>query len=637
MRKLLLWNNTAYAEILSEKFGTDHFVYDIENLEKTLESWESFDAIVVLCELEWSVNGETNKQQLAGIDMVKALRSNKKVTLPVLFVSFLTLADISIAEREIVTAVGHGFLRLPVEPDDLEAAIRREFERNGRLRRLSEMELMDIRSFYCSKEGMLSRELHDLNNYISRTITDENHDTIYQELEEVIQKIHDLFLADAGNALIAFQMAFPTLTKENIAKAIDKIRATGEALSKVYNDKQTGPLEPLGFAEIYPWSVLLLDDQICEDHELVAQMRANHISVLCASDAETATMLLKADWETENRIMVVIADYRLYETTDGVKRHQKVQGYEFLKAIASSDHLIRLVAFSNLQRKFLFATFSNYNVRTEVKSKTDYLASPETIQLFCEEIIDMAVENLDAIEAMPAKCAGFDKYLKTAYKAFRMHPSYKKREENISLTAKEYADEINAQLKDGLDVRIGAIPHIKSPLAKIQKDNEAYFNRFQDYLVARRIALWLYAAGKKGLITRFDSRRIVEILTDQPYPTEAYRQVLSTNLGLSLDDFPQNITIEERRWLQYEMQLPVLRDITAINISLRKIAQYFGEVIVTLPMLKEQIKQNGFELEYPYKRTIYPIAFDASYIPLLKTATDVRVMYLLTEQHNNRR
>ena len=120
--------------------------------------------------------------------------------------------------------------------------------------------------------------------------------------------------------------------------------------------------------------------------------------------------------------------------------------------------------------------------------------------------------------------------------------------------------------------------------------------------MARRIALWLYASNKRGLAVSIDSRKIAEILTDQKYPTDAYRQILSTNLGLSLDDFPKNITIEERRWLHYEMQLNIFRDIILINPVFNKIEKIYKNFIVSDETLKDSIKKSKLSLIYKYKQ-----------------------------------
>lgn len=612
MQQLLLWNKTAYAATLSDAFRSDNVITGKEDFAVALSNLDKYSSIIVLCELDWSANGATvNQQELKGIELVKELRRTKDLDIPVLFVSFHSLADIFNAEREILTAIGHDFYQLPAIPQDFKTFITKEFGENGTMRKLSVMELTDIKSFYCSKEGILSHELHAL----SSSNTEE-------QFLEVIRKIHELFLEDDLNVRTQFQFKFQEQSKE---KTVEWIKEVGNNLLEKYNGNASSKQSNQTIITKHHWKVLLLDDEIDESHELVQCMNLNGVDVICVDNATEAKKALLKDWRTENRIMVVIADYRLYEKTAGVKRHQKIQGYQFLKEIASTDHLVRLVAFSGLQRKFLLNSFKHYNIRTEVKSKIDYLKSP---QLFCDEIVDLAEENWEAIEALPNKCAGFERYLREAYIEFRMHPDYNKMEGNVSLTAKEYVHEIQQQINDGEEVKIGAIDNIKSPLAKTKKDQEAFFKRFQNYLVARRIALWLYAANKKGLQVNIDSRKIAETLTDQKYPTDAYRQILSTNLGLSLDDFPKNITIEERRWLHYEMGLNIFRDINLMIPALAKVAKNYKDFFLTNDFLKEQIKKGKFAVTYKYKQTNYTIDFSKDFTPDIKTASDVRVLFL---------
>ncbi len=630
MNIVIFWNKNSFAEQLVAFFGSQHVISDEADFKTSVKDFSNYDAIIVLCELNWSLNGKSNNlQEFSGIDLVKEFRRTYNLFIPVVFTSFQPLKMLFNSEREILTAIGHGFIQLPTTTQEFKSYLKLKFtDKNGKTQKLSVMELNDIKSFYCSKEGILSHELHALNHYLNLSITAENHDTTYTELLQTIKRVHELFLVDTAHAELVFQVAYPNLTQENISNAVNHIVRLGNELLKTYGEKQgnTSIFEKQG--EKYRWKVLLLDDQIDKEHDLVKQMKANNIHVICVGNADDAEDELKKDWKKDNAIMVVIADYRLFENINGIKYHQKLQGYQFLKNIATSDQLVRLVAFSGLQRKFLLNSFNHYNIRTEVKSKTDYLTSKETRQLFCEEIIELAEENWEAIEALPTKCAGFEKYLKDAYKEFRLHPDYNKLENNISITAREYIWEIQQQIEQGIELRIGAIENIKSPLGKTKKDPEAYFKRLQNYLIARRIALWLYAANKKGLSLNIDSRKIAEILTDQKYPTDAYRQILSTNLGLSLDDFPKNITIEERRWLHYDMQLNIFRDIEQMNPVFIKLSKIFKEYVFTDKSLKELLYNSKFILHHKYKLADYFISFTKDFSPELKTSTDVRVLFL---------
>jgi hypothetical protein len=647
MQQLLLWNNTHYATTLASAYGSENVIVNNDQFAAVTEQLDKFSSMIVLCELEWLNNGTmTSRQHLQGIELVKELRRKQDLKIPVLFVSFQSLSNIlKVAsannkdainpEREIMTAIGHSFYHLPAFPKDFKNHIIKKFGENGTTRKLSVMELDDIKSFYCSKEGILQHELHALNV-----------DKTYDELQSALIRIHELFLVDPTNALTGFQAAYDNLTKP---EAVEYIKRLGNNLSKTYSEKTNGKAGLEKVNEKYPWKVLFLDDEINEKHKLIKCMAANGIDVICVNTAEKALNEFVEDKAGAKKIMVVIADYRLYEITDEIKHHQNIQGYQFLKTISSTDHLVRLVAFSGLQRKFLLNSFKHYNIRTEVKSKNDY-QTEESYQHFTDEIIEFANENFEAEELLPEKSTSFRNSLLEAYKRYRMHPAYEKFERETSLTAKEYCQLIQEQINAGEEVIIGGIDNIKSPLPqpKTQKSeadkkikgkqvgekiyDEAYFNRFMNYLVARRIALWLYASNKRNKYS-IDSRRIAEILTNQKYPTDAYRQIISTSLGLSLDDFPFNITVEERYWLHYEMELPILRDVKTILPVFVKCSQYLKDFILKADFIKKQIEQHSFKLPFIYKgnkanpNNISELLFNEDFSPRIKTPGDLKEVY----------
>jgi CheY-like chemotaxis protein len=626
---LILWNDNPYKKTLSVVFGDENVVCSHEAFLNALKRTEESIAFIVLCELDWFTGLPNEHTPFAdGVQIAKELRRVHNNDRPILFVSFLPLKILLNTETEIITAIGHAFCQLPQTPTQLLDFAMKEFYLNETKFRLSSLELNDIKSFYCSKEGILSHEIHYLNKFLNFEITKSNRDEIYNELQTILHRIHQLFLIEPTVESLQFKNLFADLSSANLSAAIKFITDAGRRLNDEYGVK-------IGIktreAISYNWEVLLLDDEINKQHPLVQHMLQSGLQVTCCNNAEAALRILQQDWQSANRIMVVIADYRLYEEKGGIRYHQKKQGYEFLRQVALSDQLVRLVAFSGLQRKFLLNSFKFYNIRTEVKSKVDYLADEHTYQLFTDEIIELAEENKEAIEEMPSKCAGFEKSLKAAYKEIRNHPGYYKIESRISLTAKEYVRQLQQQLELGNEMRINAIENIKSPLAPTRKDEEAFLNRVVNYFVARRVALWLHASNKHGLLIEIDSRKIAEVLTDQKYPTNAYRQVLSTNLGLSLEDFPRNITIEERRWLHYEMQLDILRDIRIINPVLLQIANIYKDFISTVSFITKRITFNGYQIIYKYKQANYAIHFTEAFFPEIKTATDIRVIFLIIE------
>jgi DNA-binding response OmpR family regulator len=140
---------------------------DLNDYKASKSHVENYDCIIVLCELDWSTDNEkVQRHQLSGIELVKKLRRENNCITPVLFVSFLSIESILNSDREILTSIGHDFLQLPATPNDFRTAILNQFGENGSIRKLSEMELTDIRSFYCSKEGILIHELHQLNSLL---------------------------------------------------------------------------------------------------------------------------------------------------------------------------------------------------------------------------------------------------------------------------------------------------------------------------------------------------------------------------------------------------------------------------------------------------------------------------------------
>ena len=239
----------------------------------------------------------------------------------------------------------------------------------------------------------------------------------------------------------------------------------------------------------------------------------------------------------------------------------------------------------------------------------------------------MAEENYNAIASMPSGCAGFAKYLAGAYKEFRSHPEYRHMEADLSARATHMVHLIQQQLTAGEPINSKPIEFIRSPLAKTKKDPELV--RFRNYLLARRLALWLHARSQKKPSLPIDARKIAEILTGQSYPTDAYRQILSTNLGLSLEDFPGNILLEEKNWLEYALHIPVFREIAGIGEFFSKLKHHFSAYIAADKKLSARIENNGYNLEFTYRNSAYKIGFDQDLTPILKTSTDIRVLYLL--------
>ncbi|MGY3214485.1 hypothetical protein [Mucilaginibacter sp. HD30] len=639
IKGLLLWDNTDYGEKLATALNAE-LICDADQLNAIKDNFHQYSHIVVFCELNWSLSGDTvTSLDFSGIKMIQALRSEKEMDLPVMFLSYFDVARIvSSPDREIVLAVGHDLLQLPAAPAIIESAVVDAFRDGRRLKKLSPMELSDIKSFYCDKEGALEHLLHALDKYRVVTLTEANKKMVESELEQAIVKIHAMFSADPSRKLMEWKLKSEDIMTKNMGELIDSIAETAEGLLDQNRTEEGSSPRSGRAATDYPWTVIFLDDEIDAGHKIIQQLSGRGIRVLCSANAKDAMRDFLESMTSSQKPMVVIADYRLSEPFGTVTRHQKIQGYQFLKEIAATDHLVRLVAFSNMKRKFLMNSFLHFNVRTVIKSKKDYLTDDQ-IELFCDEIIELAEENYEAASLLPTGTSPSQTILFDAYKLYRKHKAYEEMERQTAFTAKDICDYLQEQIDAGQELEIEPINHVRSPLIKFKKNEDAYFRRFQDYMVARRVALWLYAVNKTPRGPGWDSgetiRQIAELLAGKKYTPESefYRGITNTNLGLKLEDFPFNITIEERYFLHYEMGLGIIRDVRAILPAITRCAALLKELIISTPLLFDQIAAQGFKLGFIYKgkknndNNRQEIIFSHDGLPDIKTPGGLKETY----------
>ena len=222
MTSLIIWDHDPYSEILSATLGNDTPITHPAAL--TADKLTKADLLIVLCELRWPVAGIiTSRQENYGIELVKTLRLTENLDVPVLFLSFQPLSILFTPETEILTATGHRYLQLPCTTTDLIRHIQTFGYTGGPPARLSPMELHDIRSFYCRREGMLSHTLHALSHYLNLEIDSSSHDSVYSGLLTAIRQIYGFFRQDPAGAIGHFQNRFPVIHKNNITAAVHHI------------------------------------------------------------------------------------------------------------------------------------------------------------------------------------------------------------------------------------------------------------------------------------------------------------------------------------------------------------------------------------------------------------------------------
>ncbi|MBL0335652.1 MAG: hypothetical protein IPP73_10230 [Chitinophagaceae bacterium] len=47
MNQLIIWNNTKYAQTLSNYFGSENIISDKEELETSLKNWNMYSSLIV--------------------------------------------------------------------------------------------------------------------------------------------------------------------------------------------------------------------------------------------------------------------------------------------------------------------------------------------------------------------------------------------------------------------------------------------------------------------------------------------------------------------------------------------------------------------------------------------------------------
>jgi len=575
-KKLVFWKHPV-PDFLSEYFGETNIHLSISEFSKEgIDKINiNYDGILILCELNKDEKNEHIKlQDMYGIKLAQDLRL-MCVNIPILFSSFLTrkMVFANRPEREIINTIGHNFLQLPTTS-------KRIVEEMKKILPLNKLELYDIQNTYCRKEGMVRELAHRLSDFKYFDLNVKSQEEIKEYIYKAVLSIADVYNDNPKDFLEVLGNKYSDLNDQNINEIITEIGRYGERIISEHS--------PILFIESFTntksWKLLWLDDEANTDHKLILLLKKHGVEVILCPTAEIATKYLEEDWGKDNKINVILGDYRLYENIDEVKVHQKVQGYTFLNKIAESGRMIRLAALSALPRKFLLHSFKNFNIRTEIFSKRDYLEDDNTIKLLCDELIDIGDENEEAIVRLPRITSEYWKYFEPFYSYHRNSFNYMENELYISEKAKIYCDgliqdEYKFELS-GYTVALGRDLPTKEAKAKKKVKNdkdekrkggriyekeekivsikdpskEKYYEEFINKMICRRVAIWYTQYNPN--YTLKDVHRILKGKKFTGTETVlASKNQINTNLALKLSEFPWNMTVEEKRWLVYDMKI----------------------------------------------------------------------------------
>lgn len=566
MKILIYWNNTIYAQQLRSFFGQATIVLSNEQLHAEMPNTATYDLIIILCELNYTTaQAVAQTQQLHGIELAKKLRL-LGIKAPIIFTSFLTRKQAynNKLDKALLIAIGHAFVQLPCLPAAFtEAACH--------MQPLHELELYDIVQNYCDPAGAVRSVMHSLNGLKGFDNKADTSNDITHKIITAITQVHEFFKQNAAACIAEFESNFLPLTNENINGAISFAEHAGTSLLEQFahihsiSDKLCADRN---------WRILLLDDEITASHQLVTELTARNITVTCVNNAEEAKLALEKDAQTQHEIMVVVSDYRLESTELGVKLHQPIQGYRFLQELAAIDYsnnpavpckpFVRMVALSALPRKFLMKSFGNYGLRVEVFSKKDYLKNTSTIDLLCNNLVEIGNEQAEAVIKLPGlfseKWALFEPF----YRYHRNNNGYKQQEAYITERARLYCLGV---LDNTFPFDLEGYTALNLDAEKARPDNDKYYTVFLNKLICRRVALWFMQHYKYK-----DLQTIHRVIRGNQYTGKetliTAKNQIYTNLALSPDDFPWNITVEEKRWLIFDMQIPGIDELEKEELAI---------------------------------------------------------------------
>lgn len=512
----------------------------------------AYRGLIILCELDRTDTGHpVSMHEFYGIQLAKRLRKLGLVV-PILFLSLLPRAKVfgNKLDRGIINAIGHSFMQLPSTPNQW-------LERIDDLLRLNPIELYDIVQNYCSDAGTARMILHSLPGMFKTASNgqDERH-----ALRGVLQQLYDLFLQDSKGALIDFDLRFATITAANIRNAVRFVESRGEELIE-FHAQDTADSQPL--APVGHWKLLLLDDEIDQSSHLLQELTSRRVQCMTARTVDEAQSLLTQDHAAQGLVSVVVSDYRLETMEDGVTIHQTRQGYSFLyelsqgqlprmdsaAKIPAAQPYFRLVALSALPRKFLMRSFSHYGMRVEIFSKKDYLQNEATIKLLCDRLIEIGNEQWESTSRLLRITAETWKHFDPFYRYHRNSATYSKYEAIIGNRATLYC---NGILQDETPFQLNGYTSLNFDAEKAAPSNPKYFSLFLDKMVCRRVAIWYSVTHNTTDIVEIHKIIKGQNYTGQEKSTTAKNQI-NTHLALPIDQFPWNMTIEERNWLLHDM------------------------------------------------------------------------------------
>lgn len=522
-------------------------------------------------------NGQ-EKQFTNGIEYAKYLRLVEQNTEVLVFTSFLTATQIfeHLPNSAIIYAIGHLFIQLPYSDEELKEALKE-------VSPLNTIQHKDIIINFCQVRSAVRESFHVFKGRVTQILYSE------QENSEKISSLTTYFeqyakelerdTANFPKVLDAYWEIINKLDLKDLNSIKNIIQDQEEALTKFLpsDDENNETIETTTSKH---WEILFLDDRPDELKPLIALVEKKGIKTHQATTVDDATKIIAAD--SANRITVVVSDYRLLKKENGSHRvpMQAKQGYDFLLELSKNHQRFNaLVALSGLSKWFLLDSFRQLQLDIKVYSKGGLIGGGYS--MFVDDLEYLGDKQFEVLQSLPqgdtwSKGQSSSAPMQPLYVQYRAHSAYTAWEDEINKKAEKVARELeylidkNNQLSfTSLVSEFGGV----STTFKGDFGNKDIKN-FKQRLFHRRVFLYLFLKGMKkndilcllqyGTFKKIEQK--IEGVVDKGSKTTKAKDTVKEsdlrNLLLNLafkteSDIPYHILVEERRFLQHFMHLPM--------------------------------------------------------------------------------
>jgi hypothetical protein len=247
------------------------------------------------------------------------------------------------------------------------------------------------------------------------------------------------------------------------------------------------------------------------------------------------------------------------------------------------------------------------------------LDEQSSINFLADEVVNLGNESWASVQSLP-DTKGW-RSMEDAYARYRTHPNFNNMERKVS-----YMVKANLQVYDetGEFADVFKTPsneyRPKKSKGVIDVDNDVI--QFMDYMKSRRVAIWLGAAQKSPL----PLDKIITLMA-KTEKTEHMRKQILNKLGVVLSDYPFGVTVEEQRWLQYDMGINILKKVETGHELMERVRQRVMEAFQRHSFLQSFLDDADF-ITWKYNNELIEVYFmPKDFYPLFRSPNGIKALF----------